>query len=183
LYQGKLYFTNLAIFRTLESDGRGDPMEGKSVTIRQDVRCNGSYLNPIFVWCGTMETDPYAILSTWKDRDTVVQVTDPLTFMERVRDAAVALSPDVRNLLVGPITYDKDEGSHRGYHWAEGIFQKNLRFNGQKEFRLALVGDLRLRGLDNVDLSLGDCRGIARIMRADQASEEILSPKGLQLGP
>ena len=28
----------------------------------------GEMRNPIFVWCCTMETEPDAILSTWKDR-------------------------------------------------------------------------------------------------------------------
>ena len=90
----------------------------------------GEMRNPIFVWCCTMETEPDVILSTWKDLDSVVEVTDPLAFAERVKNTAVARKPEFLGLQVGPVTYNKDRGSHRAYHLAEGVFQKNIRFNG-----------------------------------------------------
>jgi len=66
---------------------------------------------------------------------------------------------------VGPVTYDKDEGSYSAYHWVEGIFQKNVRFSSQKEFRFALVGDFGIQKDKNVVLELGDCSDIARIVK------------------
>jgi len=163
LSTGMVFFTNLEIFRAEEDSERGDSLEGTSVTIRQGVRCTANYLNPIFVWCGTMENEPETILATWRDRDTVIQITDPLAFTQRVRDAAVAHEARILSLQVGPVTYDKDKGSHRTYHWAEGLFQKNHQFNGQKEFRFALVGDPNLEGTEHIVLSLEDCTDIARI--------------------
>lgn len=80
LSTGRVFFTNLEIFRAEEDSERGDSLEGTSVTIRQGVRCTANYLNPIFVWCGTMESEPETILATWRDRDTVIQITDPLAF-------------------------------------------------------------------------------------------------------
>lgn len=132
LSRGVMYFTSSEVFQDFEDPQRGDPMEGTAVTIRQGARCQGNYVNPIFVWCATMETDTGVILGTWRDRDTVIQVTDPLGFLKRVREAAMAEKSTIGPILVGPVTYDKDEGSHRQYHWSEGIFQKNLRFNGQR---------------------------------------------------
>jgi hypothetical protein len=164
LQDGTVYFTNIEVFRKDDNQERGDPLEGMSVTMRKGVRCTGDYAVPIFVWCATMETNPVIILKTWGDRDTVLQVTNTLNFAQRVRDAAVARKTDFISMHVGPVTYDKDEGSYRDYHWVEGVFQKNFRHNGQKEFRFALVGDGCLQGEEHVKLVLGDCRDIARIV-------------------
>ena len=164
LHSGKIYFTNIKIFQVAENLQRGDPLECTSVAIRQGVRCTSEYTNPIFVWSSTMETDRTLIRGTWKDRDTILQITDTLQFAIRIRKAAYSLKPKIHLLQVGPVTYDKDEGSYRKYHWAEGIFQKNIRFNGQKEFRFALVGDFSIRNKKNVILELGNCGDIARIV-------------------
>jgi len=165
LEDGTIYFTNLAIFHRDENIERGDPLEGSSVTIRQGIRCTASYLNPIFVFCSTMETDPDTVLNTWSDRDTVLQIKDTLSFINRIKAAAVKRKNDIQGLKVGPVTYDKDAGSHRNYHWAEGIFQKSMRYNDQKEFRIALVGDVRIKGEEHIMLTLGNCSDIARIMK------------------
>jgi hypothetical protein len=165
LYSGRIFFTNIEIFRVDEDPQRGDQLEGTSIAVRQGVRCTAGYLNPIFVWCSTMETDPTVIKETWKDRDAVLQITDILTLIRRIRDAAASLMPNIQRLSVGSVTYDKDEGSFREYYWAEGIFQKNLRYSGQKEFRLALVGDISMKDEENVILELGDCNDIARILK------------------
>jgi len=164
LEEGTIYFTNLVIFQQDENVERGDPLEGSSVTIRQGIRCTADYLNPIFVFCSTMETYPNKVLSTWSDRDTVLQITDTLSFVNRIKDASVKRKDDIRGLQVGPVTYDKDAGSHREYHWADGIFQKSMRYNGQKEFRIALVGDARIKCEEHIMLTLGNCSDIARIM-------------------
>ena len=164
LEQGTIYFTNLVIFQQDENVERGDLLEGTSVTIRQGIRCTADCLNPIFVFCSTMETDPNTVLSTWTERDTVLQIKDTLSFINRIKDAAIKRKSDIRGLKVGPVTYDKDAGSNRNYHWAEGIFQKNMRHSGQKEFRIALVGDVRIKCEEDIMLTLGNCSDIARIM-------------------
>jgi hypothetical protein len=162
---GEIHFTNIEIFQADEDKQRGDSLEGTSITIRQGVRYTGCYASPIFVWCSTTETDTKVILNTWKDRDAVVQITDTLGFARRIRDVAAGLKPNIHVLLqVGPITYDKDEGSHREYDWAEGIFQKNIRFNDQKEFRFALVGDSNTENCKEIILHLGNCTDLARIL-------------------
>ncbi|PKN51194.1 MAG: hypothetical protein CVU55_13775 [Deltaproteobacteria bacterium HGW-Deltaproteobacteria-13] len=161
LHTGEIYFTNLETFKKDEDQQRGDSLEGTSIAIRQGVRCTGGYACPIFVWCSTMETDPAVILDTWKDRNAVVQITDTLGFARRIRDVATGLK---LLLQVGPITYDKDEGNHREYDWAEGIFQKNIRFNPQKEYRFALVGDANTKKSEKIILKLGDCNDLARIL-------------------
>jgi len=165
LHTGEIYFTNIETFQADEDKQRGDSLEGTSITIRQGIRCTSGYACPIFVWCSTTETDPKVILNTWKDRNVVVQITDTFEFARRIRDVVAGLKPNIHVLLqVGPITYDKDEGSHREYDWAEGIFQKNIRFNGQKEFRFALVGDSNTKNCKEIILKLGDCTNLSRIL-------------------
>ena len=175
LKQGTIYFTNLVIFQRDEDVERGDPLEGTSVTIRQGVRCTADYLNPIFVFCSTMETDSNIVLNTWRDRDTVLQITDTLSFVNRIKDAAVERKNDIRGMQVGPVTYDKDAGGHREYHWAEGIFQKNMRYTSQKEFRIALVGDVRIKCEKHIVLTIGDCSDIALIVELKNPNHAIHS--------
>ena len=163
LQTGEIYFTNIEVFKADEDKQRGDPLEGRSITIRQGVRCTGDYSCPIFVWCSTMETVPIKILETWKDRDTIVQITDTLGFAKRICDVVAKLTPNI-HLIVGPVTYDKDEGSYREYDWAEGIFQKNIYFTQHKEFRFALVGDSNARDKEEIILNLGECSNLARIL-------------------
>jgi hypothetical protein len=112
-----------------------------------------------------METDPDMVLSKWRDRDTILQITDTLSFINRIKDADVKIKNDIQRMQVGPVTYDKDAGSHREYHWAEGTFQKSMRHNGQKEFRVALVGDVRIKCEEHIILTLGNCSDIVRIMK------------------
>jgi len=164
LNEGTIYFTNWDVFRRDENPERGDPMEGTSVTNQNDKRYKADYANPIFIWSSTMETNPKVIFETWRDRDTVLQITNTLKFTERIRDAAVARKPDFLNFQIGPVTYDKDEGTSRDYHWALGVFQKNLRYNNQKEFRFALVGNSSLKDKEHEVLTLGNCQDIARLV-------------------
>lgn len=161
---GTIYLTNLDVIRKDEHPKRGDPLEGVSVTIRNATRCTADYLNPIFVWCSTMETEPERILATWQDRDTVLQITNTLEFARRILQAAKK-NPHIMGFHVGPVTYDKDEGSHTDYHWVEGIFQKGLLYNEQKEFRFALVGECDIQQEENVVLNIGSCTDIVRTVR------------------
>lgn len=161
---GKIHFTNLRVFRNDVSFNRGDVMEGTAITIRNETACTSDYVNPVFVWCSSMETNFATILDYWGDRDCVVQITNTLSFAQRISDAAfAAYGHKIYGLQVGPVTYDKDVGSRRDYHWAEGIFQKNYAYSVQKEFRFAMVGDCCLEGEDEIVLSLGCCEGVVRL--------------------
>lgn len=163
LRDGTIYFTNLKEFRTNEHSERGDCQEGTGITIRQGQRCTTNPLNPIFVCCFTMETDLSVILDTWKDRDTIVQICNTICFAKRIRDAALEIK-EICFIQIGPVTYDKDEGSRRAYYWGENIFQKNLRFSDQKEFRFALIGECCIQTEKEIVLRLGDCTDIALIL-------------------
>lgn len=160
---GKIHFTNLRVFRDDNTSGRGDLMEGVGISIRNETVCRTGYTNPIFVWCSSMETDSDVLLAYWKDRDSVIQITNSLAFIQRLKDAATSSSYMLHSLHVGPVTYDKDEGSRRNSHWVEGVFQKNYLYNPQKEFRFAFVGDCCLQDEDEIVLSLGCCKDIVRL--------------------
>lgn len=165
LNDGTIYFTNWEVFRRDEDPERGDRMEGTGVTNLNGKLYSADYGNPIFIWSSTMETNPKVIHETWRDRDTVIQIKNTLKFAERIRDAVLAQKTDLQSLQIGPVTYDKDEGSHRDRHWAEGVFQKNYCYSRQKEFRFALVGNYNLKDEKHVVLSLGNCHDVAQIVR------------------
>ena len=171
--EGTLYFTSLESFQRDEHTERGDSLEGTGIVIRQDQRCTTSSLNPIFVCCFTMETDRECILTTWKDRDAVVQICDTLTFAKRISDYVNAHEMEMPlRVQVGDVAYDKDEGSYREPFRGESTFQKNQRFRGQKEFRFALEGwtnkqseyEKLLVDGKHLVLRLGDCSDIMRIV-------------------
>ena len=176
LNQGVMYFTNDNIFRHTEHPQRGDNSEGEGVYNRQGVRCTSSAINPVFLWCATMETCRERILRTWQDRDTIVEVQDVLALIGKVRSAIrerTDLINSVTGFALGPVTYDKDTGGHTPYCFYEGVFQKHERYNEQKEFRLVLVGQNRLvqdeYGMDclkadnDIRLQVGNCRDIVHI--------------------
>ena len=171
IHEGTLYFTALESFQRDEHPERGDSLEGTAIVIREGQRCTIGSLNPIFVCCFTMETDRECILTTWNDRDTVVQICNTLKFAERILDY-VETNEMLLRIQVGPVAYDKDEGSYREPFRGESTFQKNLRFSGQKEFRFALVGFTNMRSKyeeflangEHLILKLGDCSDIMRIV-------------------
>lgn len=162
LENGTLYFTELSKFRNDEHEERGDPLEGTFAKRINGSVLNASVANPVFVWCSTMETDIDAILDTWSDRDTVLQITAPKEFFQRIIPKAHEVG--LLNWQVGPVTYDKDDGSVRTHHWGEGIFQKGHRFRSQKEYRLAMIGKLSGEYDESIRISLGNCRNIATIV-------------------
>jgi len=162
LTEGTVCFTNLACIRSCEQHERGDLNDGFGVTINNGIRSTSEYSNPIFVWCSTMETHPHTVMNTWQDKDTIIQFTDTLNFLERLRDAARPAGI-IGPPMTGPVTYDKDEGSRRNEFWAQPAFQKNLRFSPQKEFRIALVGDETLSKCKNIFLEIKNPNDVARI--------------------
>ena len=151
LNDGKMYFTNAAVFQRDEHPDRGDPFE-----------CS-DYINPIFIWCATMESQPSAVLNFWSDRDSVVMIKNSLRIAELIRNAA-SLDKNVINFQVGPVVYNRDLEHERDYFWGRGIFQKDYRFSGQKEFRFALVGASSSKEEEHIVLQLGDCNDIAQLM-------------------
>jgi len=66
-------------------------------------------------------------------------------------------------LQLGPVVYTKTEGGHEKTDWADGVFQKDDRYDGQKEFRFALMGFSGDKAEDHIVLNLGSCRDIVRI--------------------
>ncbi|PKM36171.1 MAG: hypothetical protein CVV06_12430 [Gammaproteobacteria bacterium HGW-Gammaproteobacteria-10] len=149
LTKGIIYFTNAEIFRRDEHPERGDLLE-----------C-ANYVNPIFLWCTTMESQCSRILETWNDRDSVVYVRNSLRLAERIRDAAAKQQNAVINFQVGPVVYERDLNQKREYFWGKEIFQKDYSLSSQKEFRFALVGNFHSKTQNHIVLQLGDCSDIA----------------------
>jgi hypothetical protein len=163
--KGIVYFTNLCVFRKDEDEQRGDPLEGIGVSVQKDVACTTRFQqSPIFVWCSTMETQKETILETWRERDTVIEVFNLLEFINRIITAGRKHESASGSLHIGPVTYDKDTGSHRATQIIDGLFQKNLKYQHQKEFRFAIYGIHELSSKNELILELGDVSDIARFV-------------------
>ena len=191
LREGKVCFTNIEVFKKDEDPQRGDSQEGTCISIVNNHRCQTDHVNKIFVWCGTMENNIDKIQGQWKDRNSIIQITNTTAFSQRIVKAMIEYNncrgdqkrgkkKIIFPLMIGPVTYDKDDGTNRVENYCTGIFQKNYRHNSQKEFRFAFetnlvndteqlseVNDLDKNGEieENIFLLLGNCNDIAKIVK------------------
>lgn len=160
---GKIYFTNISNFINDHHDERGDVNEGHQVLIRNGHRCTIDYDLPVYVWCCTMDAQPSRVIATWHDRDIVIQITDTLEFAKRINSAVQKQRARLWPLRLGPVVYTKTNGGHEKADWADGIFQKDEKYDGQKEFRFALTGRTGDKPEDHILLELGKCDDIIRV--------------------
>ena len=160
---GKVHFTNIQQFATDSHPGKGDANEGRQVLIRNGLRCTAEYPMPVYVWCCTLDTQPCRVIQTWPDKNCVIQILDIVDFAKRITNSLVEKHPGLWPLRVGPVVYTKTTGGHETTNWSDGLFQKDERYDGQKEFRFAITaksGDVQE---DHVTLELGACQDIVRI--------------------
>lgn len=164
IQNGTIYFTNIRQFINDSDPQRGDPNEGRSVTIRNDVRCTAEYSMPIYVWCCTLDTRACRIIKTWPDRDCVIQVLDTLKFAKKIASAIKQEYPMLWPLHVGPVSYTKTAGGREKSDWIHGIFQKDERYIEQREYRFALNGDTGDQEMRHILLNIGSCHDIVQIV-------------------
>ena len=160
---GTIYFTNIQQFIDDPDCERGDANEGRHIGIRKGVRCTADYSMPVYVWCCTLDTRACRVIQTWQDKNCVIQILDTFEFAKRITSALGQQQPKLWPLHVGPIVYTKTAGGYENTDWADGVFQKDERYDGQKEFRFALTGQTGQQPEDHIVLNLGSCRDIVRI--------------------
>ena len=163
IQNGTVYFTNIQQFVTDTHPERGDANEGRQILIRNGVRCTAEYLMPVYVWCCTLDTQVCRVIRTWPDKNCVMQILNTVEFARRITRALGAQRLKLWPLHVGPVVYTKTSGGHEKTDWADGVFQKDERYDGQKEFRFALTAQSGDKPEDHVVLELGSCQEIVRI--------------------
>ncbi len=163
--EGIIYLTNLEVFIKDENQERGDKNERKGTFIYNDIKCYSENDNSTFVWCGSLENEKDVLLDIWKDRNTVVHISNTIEFGERIRKSFNSIYVyEGWFYYSGIVSYDKDFGTKQDYYWGECIFQKNLKYKRQREYRLAMVTDPQLKVEDNICLTLGDCSDLISII-------------------
>jgi len=160
---GTVYFTNIQQFATDSHFERGDANEGRQVLMRNGVQCVAEYPMPVYVWCCTLDTQPCRVIRTWSDKNCVIQILDTVEFAKRITSSLGKQRPRLWPLRVGPVVYTKTTGGYENTNWADGLFQKDERYDGQKEFRFALTARSGDEPEDHVILDLGACQDIVRI--------------------
>jgi hypothetical protein len=163
IQHGIVYFTNIKRFVTDTHPERGDANEGRQNLIRNGVQCSTEYPMPVYVWCCTLDTQACRVIQTWPDKNCVMQILDTVEFAQRITNALREQRPKLWPLHVGPVVYTKTSGGYERTDWADGVFQKDERYDGQKEFRFALTARSGDEPEDNVVLELGSCQDIVRI--------------------
>lgn len=162
---GILYLSNACKYREDPDPAHGDPTETDGRFIRQGVTCVTGHTNPIFLWCGSLDSDPSSLLSTWQDCDIVIHISNPQALAERVLSAAKKQGVDGVSFHAGRPIYDKEQGGTAPYEWAESIFQKPSGQSPQREYRFALVGSCTMNNMPYVKLELGPCNDIVSIAK------------------
>ena len=160
---GTVYFTNIQQFATDSHPGRGDANEGRQVLIRNGLRCTTEYPMPVYVWCCTLDTQPCRVIQTWPDKNCVIQILDTVDFAKRITNSLGKQRLNLWPLSVGPVVYTKTTGGYEKTKWTDGVFQKDERYDGQKEFRFALHARSGDKPENHVILELGACQDIVRI--------------------
>ena len=163
---GTICFTNLQYFANDQQPGRGDPNEGTQTLVRNGTRCSSEYTTPVYVWCCTLDTQPNRVMRTWPDKDCVIQVCHTVEFAKRIASALLNQESDMFPLQVGPVAYTKTAGGHEASDWVDGLFQKDEKYDGQKEFRFAFTAATGDAERDHVVLQLGPCKDIVRVALA-----------------
>ena len=161
---GKIYFTNIEQFLNDAHSERGDSGEGTHVSIRNGSKCVTRASMPVYVWCSTLDTQPARILKIWDDKDSVIQILDTLKFAHLIHAALGKQYPYLWPLYMGPVVYTKTSGGREAASWADRIFQKDERFDSQKEFRFALTGKTGDAPREQIILNLGNCSDIIRLV-------------------
>ena len=96
IQNGNVWFTNIQEFIDDPHSQRGDTNEGRSVVIRNDVRCTNEYMEPIYVFCCTLDTRLCRVLETWSDKDCVIQILDTIEFARRI---TLAIEGNLRRVI------------------------------------------------------------------------------------
>jgi len=161
---GAVYFTNIRQFIYDDHPKRGDSNEGRHIIIRNNSRCTVKYSLPIYVWCCTLDTNASRVIKSWPDRECVIQILDTVAFAKRITSALGKERPTLWPLRVGPVAYTKTDGAYENTDWADGVFQKDERYDNQKEFRFALNAKTNDEYEDQIILKLGSCKDIVRIV-------------------
>jgi hypothetical protein len=172
---GLLFLTNTDIYRNDPDPERGDSTETDGTFIRNGVRCKTGHTNPIFLWCTTLESDTKAVLASWSDCDTVVRISNPEQFAQRIVNASKAQGVEGISFHCGKPTYDKNRGGTSPYHWSESIYQKPERYAIQKEYRFALVAGYSMIGVERIKLHLGPCSDLVSIVDTRHANKAMES--------
>jgi len=161
---GIIYFTNIEQFVNDPHYERGDSNEGLHVSIRNGISCSTRPSMPVYIWCCTLDSQPCRILKTWEDKTSVIQILDTVKFANRITTALGSQNPNLWPLKIGPVVYTKTTGGHEASNWADHIFQKDERYDSQKEFRFALNGQTGGPSNDHIVLTLGPCSDIIRLV-------------------
>lgn len=162
---GIIYFTNIKQFIDDPHSERGDVNEGTHVSARNGSRCTTRFSSlPVYIWCCTLDSQPCRILQTWEDKDCVIQILNTVEFARRILDAIGQQHPSLWPLYLGPVVYTKTTGGYEQTDWADHIFQKDSRYDDQKEFRFALIGKTDEESKKDIVLKIGPCSDIVRLV-------------------
>jgi hypothetical protein len=161
---GTIYFSNIMQFINDPHYARGDINEGTHVSVRNGTPCTTHFSSlPVYIWCCTLDSQPCRVLQTWHDKNCVIQILDTVEFAKRLLIAIGQQHPNLWPLQIGPVVYTKTTGGYERTDWVDYIFQKDGRYDGQKEFRFALTGKTGEEAKEHIVLTLGSCSDIVRL--------------------
>ncbi|WP_254849600.1 hypothetical protein [Thalassotalea sp. PP2-459] len=168
--QGNIRLSPLSYYQNLESDELGDNLEGLGELQINSHPYATSSINEIFVWCcANPETEFSRLLSLDNAYDVIIQITNPVEFVNRISTALRDNNYRFSHPHVGRVNYNRsdevtiDRLQEQMWHW--NTFQKSASYEHQNEFRIVL-SDLSFtlaRG-EAINLSIGNCEDIIELI-------------------
>ena len=163
---GVIRLNSIEFYQTLESDELGDNMEGLGELISGSHPYTSTSGNRVFIWCAAKpDTNQSTLLGLDSQYDTVIKISDPVTFTKRIAAALRYKGYSLPLPHIGEVNYNRSDEVNidvvQSQSWQWHVFQKQEKYAHQNEFRLAFTDtSFKLNSLEPIDLEVGPCSDI-----------------------
>lgn len=172
LYEkGLIRLNSIEYYRKIENnDYIGDKNEGIGIVELNGHHLTSGSINKVYLYCFALpDTDIDLLKESDKSYDTIIQLYDTKTFINRIMKEAVIrkinLHPHVGivNYTKGTKTTKKEMEKSK---WHENIFQKDKKYQPQNEYRISFMDfDIKNNYEDYLSLEIGACNDIIDIRK------------------
>jgi hypothetical protein len=168
---GTMRFGNLEEYRKWENEVLGDINDGNGVYTMDGHQYNTGSSNEVFAWCTSLpEISNKRVLEIAQSNEyeCLVDISSPLEFFRHI---SKALSFEYNGdfiLHCGSVSYDRgsevDKATLNSQQFHFNVFQKDTKFQDDKEYRLSITNSSLKRCYGNgVFVNIGSCSDILQI--------------------
>lgn len=161
---GSLRLRTSSYFHGIENNAIGDDAEGVGMGIINGTMTATKTANPNYILCTSMSNDIDMLLGLDAKYNTVVEIYNVIKFGDRLALALNTHNPGRFFVQAGIVRYNKGNLIN-SYFWNDNQFQKSKEYSYQYEYRY-VISDHHFKIDEFIDVSIGDCTDVARIVAA-----------------